>query len=427
MSEGDQLVMEAVHRTFPKSVQPGIPKLKPLKDGWTRTTFGDLLSEIRRPISMGDNEVYDLVTAKRARGGLVLREKLAGRKISVKSQFKLREGDFLISKRQIVHGACGVVPPELDGAIVSNEYSVLNCKSELDSDFLNYLSHTVYFQQTCFHSSIGVHIEKMIFKLDDWLRWQVDVPTLPEQKKIAAFLGAVDARIAGARRRRDLLETYKRGLMQALFSRTLRFTRDDGTAFPDWGEKQLGKIGETFGGLSGKTADDFGNGQKYVTYKQIFGSSVVKFEQCQLVAIDAGENQHTLRYGDVLFTTSSETPNEVGFASVIDAEPQEDIYLNSFCFALRPNSLSDLVPSFSRYLFRSALYREVVFPLAQGSTRFNLSKASFKRLKLFVPHPDEQQKIADALSAMDAKIEAVAGQVAQLEVFKKGLLQQMFV
>ena len=215
-------VMEVLQRTFPKSVQPGLPKLKPPKPGWKSYRFGELLEQVQRRVHLQPDETYDLVTVKRSRGGIESRGRLRGSQISVTSQFKIAEGDFLISKRQIVHGACGVVSSEFDGAVVSNEYSVLRCKPNIDLAFLQYLSHSVYFQQTCFHSSIGVHIEKMIFKLDEWFKWPVNIPSLPDQQKIAAFLGAVDAKLAALVAKQAALVRFKAGLMQKLFSQQLR-------------------------------------------------------------------------------------------------------------------------------------------------------------------------------------------------------------
>ena len=251
-------------------------------------------------------------------------------------------------------------------------------------------------------------------------------PTLPEQKKIAAFLGAVDAKIAALRARVLGLQTYKRGLMQALFSQTLRFTKPDGLAFPDWEEKRLGEIGEVFGGLSGKSAEDFGDGMPFITYKQVFDSAEILLVRCELVRVGKKEKQNRVLVGDVLFTTSSETPAEVGFASVL-LEDAGELYLNSFCFGFRAKNSGQIMPRFSMYLFRAQGYRKAVFPLAQGSTRYNLSKAEFLKIKILLPHPDEQAKIAEALSAMDAKIAAAQLQVDRMQDFKKGLLQQMFV
>ena len=184
---------------FPASVQPGIPKLPTTPKRWRRISLGRHLTEVRRPAALNAGDSYRLVTVKRSRGGVELRETLNGDEIKTPSQFYVREGDFLISKRQIVHGACGIVPAHLDGAVVSNEYAVLNSDGEITLQFLRYLSESRYFQQTCFHSSIGVHVEKMIFKTERWLKWPFNIPPLPEQRRIVDILDL-------ARREVELLE-----------------------------------------------------------------------------------------------------------------------------------------------------------------------------------------------------------------------------
>lgn len=418
--------MSVENQTFPKSVQPGIPKLGPTPKGWKRHHIGDLLDVVSRPTELHDDQEYDLVTVKRSRGGIDRRSHLLGRQISVKSQYLLDEGDFLISKRQIVHGACAVVPAEFSGSIVSNEYSVLRPRPILRLNYLRYLVHSIYLQQTFFHSSVGVHVEKMIFRLEDWFKWPIHLPPVPEQEKLGKGLMDADAKITLLSDKRTELEDYKRGLMQRLFSRELRFTRDDGSAFPDWEERRLGELGNLYGGLSGKTSDDFGSGQPYVTYRQVFEAARLKVENFDYVDIRAGERQSRVCFGDVLVTTSSETPQEVGFSSVV-LDQFGEVYLNSFCFGFRPNDLATLLPEFSRQLFRAPAYRRAVEKLAQGSTRYNISRTGFLKISLRIPHPDEQRKIATALSALDAKIDALSQKITEMEAFKKGLLQKLFV
>ena len=176
------------------------------------------LYEEKRPVVMEDDAIYDLVTVKRARGGVVKRETKRGADISVKTQFEVKGGDFLISKRQIVHGACGLVPAILNGSTVSNEYSVLRGLGTIDLEFLKYLSHSVYFQQTCFHSSIGVHIEKMIFKLEKWLQWEFNIPPLAEQARIVNVLSTWDRAAATIERLIALSERQYAALSQKLCS-----------------------------------------------------------------------------------------------------------------------------------------------------------------------------------------------------------------
>ncbi len=193
-----------------------------------------------------------------------------------------------------------------------------------------------------------------------------------------------------------------------------------------WNIKELRKIGKTISGLTGKSGDDFGSGKPYVTYKQVFGNSSVNFSECLLVNIGDDENQNVIQKGDVLFTTSSETPDEVAFASVVIEEPKEPTYLNSFCFIYRPEDLNNIDPEFSRYLFRSKIFRELVGVLGQGSTRFNISKSAFLDIILPFPNPKEQQKIASCLSSLDAVITAQKEKLELLKNHKKGLMQNLF-
>lgn len=161
---------------YPESVQPGIPRLGQSPKGWKTIAFGKVLRAVSRPANLVNNLQYNLVTAKRARGGIILRGTKSGQDIKTKTQFYVKDGDFLISRRQIVHGGCGVVPSHLDNAVVSNEYLILHPEAGLRPDFLRWLSHSIYFQQTCFHASIGVHVEKMVFAPEKWFRFQFHLP-----------------------------------------------------------------------------------------------------------------------------------------------------------------------------------------------------------------------------------------------------------
>ncbi|RUA18480.1 MAG: restriction endonuclease subunit S [Flavobacteriia bacterium] len=253
-----------------------------------------------------------------------------------------------------------------------------------------------------------------------------------EQKKIASFLSAVDKKITQLQQKKSLLEQYKKGVMQQIFPSAssgqvpqLRFTPEDGSAYPDWEEKRLGEIGKTINGLTGKTKENFGTGKPYIQYKQIFDGSKINIEDCGLVDIKENERQTKVRFGDVFFTTSSETANEIGTASVL-LDEVEEMYLNSFCFGLRIKQ-NVLNPSFAQFLFRSSEFRRKMIPLAQGSTRYNISKSSFLKLNVELPCIEEQTQIAHFLSSIDKKIAAVQTQIAQTQRFKKGLLQQLFV
>lgn len=252
----------------------------------------------------------------------------------------------------------------------------------------------------------------------------LNLPSLKEQTKIASFLTAVDDKLQSLKQKKTLLEQYKKGVMQKIFSQQLRFKDDNGNEYPDWEEKKLGDIGETYNGLTGKSKEHFGDGKPYIQYKQIFDDSKIDISRFELVKISPTENQNKVVFGDVFFTVSSETPNEIGTASVLLDDIQE-LYLNSFCFGYRASNLY-LSPYFSRYLFRNELFRNQIIKLAQGSTRFNMSKVQLMKLTVILPCIEEQTKIANFLSAIDDKINHCEVQIEKTEVWKKGLLQQMF-
>ena len=255
---------------------------------------------------------------------------------------------------------------------------------------------------------------------------EISLPPLPEQQKIAEFLGATDEWIENLKAEMESLEVYKKGMMQEIFSQKIRFKNDNGKDFPKLEEIELYKVGKSYSGLVGKSGEDFGEGQPFVTYKQIFDNSEIDVNKFALVKIAEKEKQNRAQFGDIFFTTSSETPDEVGFSSVfLDSENRP--YLNSFSFGFRPNSFGELDPHFAKFFFRSFIFRKEVVKLAQGSTRYNISKIEFMKIKANLPSALEQQKIAEFLTSLDKVIKSKQEQIIQAEKWKKGLMQVMFV
>ena len=187
------------------------------RPNWAVKNIGAMLEETARPIEMDDETEYSLVTVKRRYGSVVSRECLKGREIKVKSQFIVKAKDFLISKRQIVHNACGLVPPSLDGSIVSNEYSVMGPKDGCDIEFFNYFSQQPEVSSSFLQSSVGIVIEKMLFKLNTWLKFEFLFPLVDEQQRIADCLSTLDARITAEADKLAALKAHKQALMQQLF------------------------------------------------------------------------------------------------------------------------------------------------------------------------------------------------------------------
>ncbi|EOZ1393276.1 TPA: restriction endonuclease subunit S [Enterobacter hormaechei] len=186
----------------------------------------------------------------------------------------------------------------------------------------------------------------------------------------------------------------------------------------------IGEIADIYGGLTGKTKADFENGNaKYVSYKNIFSNINIDEPPTDFVNVKNGERQHAVRYGDVLFTGSSETAEEAGISSAITSHFDEPVYLNSFSFGIRFNQKVKIKPEFSKYLFRTNLMRAEIAKTASGVTRFNISKSRFKKVLIPVISPKNPEKSlaiqAEIVRILDKFTELTAELTAELTMRKK--------
>lgn len=190
----------------------------------------------------------------------------------------------------------------------------------------------------------------------------------------------------------------------------------------DWEKYELGKIGDTYTGLSGKTKEDFGYGKgKYVTYMNVFANPVASLEQLDKIEID--KNQTEVTKGDVFFTTSSETPDEVGLSSVWTYD-KRDVYLNSFCFGYRPKFEIDSY--YLAFLLRSSSIRKEITFLAQGISRYNISKTKVMEINIPIASKKEQIKIGEYFKTIDNLINFHQNKYNKLINIKKSMLEKMF-
>ena len=190
----------------------------------------------------------------------------------------------------------------------------------------------------------------------------------------------------------------------------------------DWEERKLGDVGNTFTGLTGKTKEDFGHGSaKFVTYVNVFKNPIATLDQLDAIEIDEKQNQ--VQKGDIFFTTSSETPEEVGMSSVWTHDT-ENVYLNSFTFGYRPRVSFDL--NYMASMLRSPSIRKKITFLAQGISRYNISKTKMLEIEIPTPTLSEQEKIGSFFKQLDNTIALHQRKLDLLKEQKKGYLQKMF-
>ncbi|WP_323007567.1 restriction endonuclease subunit S [Pseudorhodobacter sp.] len=309
-----------------------------------------------------------------------------------KRKSALKAGDLLMVQSGHV-GECAVVGEGFEGANC-HALIILTPRTGVSSEFCKSYFYSPSGLRQINKIKTGNTIEHIL--ASEMAILQMDLPTLPEQQKIAAFLGAVDSKLAALRRKQAGLERFKAGLMQRLFSQKLRFTRDDGSAFPDWQQKRLGDILTVRYGKDHKALSD-GDIPVYGT-----GGIMRKVDQA-------------LYHGPSILIGRKGTINK-------------PMLVDGAFWTVDTLFYTEINAAFIPRLVFAVVERVNWLELNEATGVPSLNSNGISSVKVCVPsHPDEQRKIADALTALDAKITATRAQITKTERFKQGLLQQMFV
>lgn len=319
----------------------------------------------------------------------------------------LPKGSVLVTCIGSTIGKTGMATKEMS---TNQQINSIVVNDNSDNEFVYYAIQSAFPR---YLSSIAVQavpiISKSAFELLPNQR-----PCLQEQKKIGKMLSLLDERIATQNKIIDKLQSLIKGINDSLYA---QYGNEIKTSFA--------KLGASYSGLSGKSAQDFGSGKPFITYLNVYSNNVINENEFQYVAIKDGEKQNIVEYGDVLFTLSSETPNEVGIGSVFLGK--EKVYLNSFCFGIHITNKEVAFPPFLSYYVSSTAFRKFIYPFAQGSTRFNLCKADFEKASIKLPTLENQKRIYSILSHIDSKIETEKHMLDLYNSQKQYLLRQMFI
>lgn len=406
------------------SVKNMVPEIrfKGYSGEWKNKKIGYILAEIKRPIELMDNTSYQLVTVKRRNEGVVPRAVLKGKNILVKNYFIVRAGDYLISKRQVVHGANGIVPDNLDGAVVSNEYLVITDSDDITAKYWTVSSIRPEMHKLFFVSSYGVDIEKLVFDVADWKNRTIVIPQITEQKSITDYFSKLDNLINQHHQMHNKLSKIKEAMLEKMFPRKgeaipeIRFKGYSG----EWSNNPIAEICDaTFGGGTPSTnekcfwqgdipwiqSSDLRDGcvssvtaKKYIT-KAAINKSAAKLVSGNSIAI-------VTRVG-------------VGKLSLMKNE-----YATSQDFL----SLSDLKvdAQFSAYAIWKLLQTEK--DQVQGTSIKGITKEELLSKTITFPKSKlEQAQIGNYFQKLDELLNLHQQQITKLNNIKQACLSKMFV
>ena len=285
-------------------------------------------------------------------------------------------------------------------------------KGEYDPQYFNYLLRSPFARKRII--PMGAGAQHFNIGQEGLSKVKLHFANIEEQKKIGKMLSLLDERIATQNKIIDKLQSLIKGLNDFLY------TQYGGEVLTSFAE-----LGTSYSGLSGKSAQDFGSGKSFITYLNVYSNNVIKENDFQYVAIKDDEKQNVVKYGDVLFTLSSETPEEVGIGSVYLGK--EKVYLNSFCFGIHITNTEVAFPPYLSYYVSLTAFRKFIYPYAQGSTRFNLCKADFEKASIKLPTLENQKRIYSILGHIGRKIETERQMLDLYNTQKQHLLRQMFI
>ena len=374
-----------------KSDAPAI-RFKGFSDAWEQRKLEDYLT-VSAEKNTGNIYGRSDVLSVSGDYGIVNQIEFQGRSFagaSVSNYGVVQTGDVVYTKSPLNSNPYGIIKTNKGKpGIVSTLYAVYHPKENAFSDFIQ-----VYFEQ---HARMNNYMHPLVNKgakndmkvsAENALKGPVCFPSRIEQESISAFFSVLD----------NLITLHQR---QSFSHSTPDISLSVQLIHPfytsSWEQRKLGEMGQTYTGLSGKTKDDFGHGQaRFVTYMNVFSNPISNPEMTEPIEIDPKQNE--VEVGDVFFTTSSETPEEVGMSSIL-LEKRGKTYLNSFCFGFRPSEKIDSY--YLAYMLRSESTRAKIILLAQGISRYNISKNKVMEIAVSLPSLDEQKMIGQYFSQLD--------------------------
>ncbi|WAH58122.1 restriction endonuclease subunit S [Pseudomonas silvicola] len=333
-------------------------------------------------------------------------------------EFRLSLGEVIIGRRGDM-GRCAVVSERERGWLCGTGSMIVRPSVLVNAYFLQRVLSTPSIIKAIEDSSVGstmINLNQATLS-----NLVVQAPSVEEQRAIAATLSDMDALISNL----DQLVTKKRDIHQAAMQQLLTGQRRLPGFSGAWDVKPMRALGNTYGGLAGKTKIDFGHGEaRYIPFMNVMTDTVIDASWLEPVDVAPDEAQNLAKKGDLFFNGSSETPEEVGFCSVLLDEIQ-NLYLNSFCFGFRFNTAAKVNGLFFAYWFRSKAGRAAMSVLAQGATRYNIAKSAFMLLEIPQPLEEEQTAIATVLSDMGAELAALEVRRQKALQLKQGMMQEL--
>ena len=399
-----------------------------IPEEWDVTSLSDAFQNLEAGVSVNSDErqnadFFVLKTSAISDGLINIDEaKPVVKKEYARLKCPVKKGSIIISRMntpQLV-GACGYVAEDAKGYFLPDRlWQVINSKPEkYDFRWLNYLLNQYRYKNAIHAVATGTSNSMKNISKERLLEIRIPRPSIEEQKFIVKAISDIEALIYDLEKLIKKKQNIFTGTMQSLLSGKIRISDSL------WEKYVIGDIGDFYSGLTGKQKDDFGKGNaRYITFLNVLNNTVIDISKLESVQVNEDEYQNEVLKGDLFFNTSSETPEEVGMCAVL-MDSIRNTYLNSFCFGFRLKTKKVYALFFS-YYFNSQEGRKIMRVLAQGATRFNLSKDYFSQTEIELPPYEDQVEIAQTLADMEGDILSLEKKFLKYKAIKQGMMEEL--
>lgn len=382
----------------------------------------------KRIVKNKDNKIKNVFTNSAVQGIVNQRdffEKDIANQNNLLGYYIVEHNDFVYNPRISTYAPVGPISRnKLQSGIMSPLYSVFR----FNIGNIDFVEH--FFSTTKWHihmgniANYGARDDRMSFSVGDFYKMPIPLPNLEEQTKIASFLTAVDDKLQALKKKKTLLAQYKKGVMQKIFSQELRFKDDNGNEHPDWEERKLGEIAIShYQGINtaSEKTNYYSNGYPILQAKHITSETITYYD-AKYVSVEDFE-KHKEKYNPKINEILISNIGTLGKIVLIEQDVKFLIAWNIFKVKLKEN-LSN--PKYITYVLKNVASKGYFEEVQSGNATKFVNKTEMLGIPIFLPTIPEQTKIANFLSAIDDKTQAVEVQIEKMEVWKKGLLQQMF-
>jgi type I restriction enzyme S subunit len=399
-----------------KRIKPTVPRLRfpEFEGSWKVQTVQQVLEKRSSPVDVEPEAEYRQIGLRSHGKGIFHKEAVSGESLGEKRVFWVQPNCLVLNIVFAWEQAVGTTTASESGMVASHRFPMYAGRDGMaDVDFMLRFFLRKNGKHLLGLASPGGAGRNRTLGQNEFDKLKLTIPTLPEQRKIADFLTAVDGRIEQLSQKKALLMDYKKGVMQQLFTQNIRFKDEHGKDFPKWEEKTLGKICNCFSGgtpSSGKR-DYYGGSIPFIRSAEIAAAKTALFLTEKGLKESAAK---MVEAGDLLVALYGANSGEVGISKITGA-------INQAILCVRTKQSVRFL-----YFWLEFSKQSIVNTYLQGG-QGNLSGKIVQALNIKIPSLPEQTKIANFLTALDRKIESVAQQITHTQAFKKGLLQQMFV